>query len=124
MCPFVKNITFFLKKIEFLYIIPTVWPCHLSRSLSLTPKIHLDGTFRHDFFLKGILRHQALTNNMNWWHHISLKFLLFFLNKRQIRLLKSSTTLGFVRLHGMKSHHRFNPGMDWVNPYPTPNPMM
>jgi hypothetical protein len=33
-------------------------------------------------------------------------------------------TLGLVRLHGIKSHHGFNPGMDWVNPYLTPNPMV
>jgi hypothetical protein len=32
--------------------------------------------------------------------------------------------LGLVWLHGMKSHQGFNPGMDWVNPYLTPNPMV
>jgi hypothetical protein len=32
--------------------------------------------------------------------------------------------LGLVRLHGIKSYHGFNPFMDWVNPYLTPNPMV
>jgi hypothetical protein len=32
--------------------------------------------------------------------------------------------LGLVRLHGIKSHYGFNPDMDWVNPYLTPNPMV
>jgi hypothetical protein len=32
--------------------------------------------------------------------------------------------LGLVRLQGIKSHHGFNPGMDWVNPYLTPNLMV
>jgi hypothetical protein len=34
------------------------------------------------------------------------------------------SSLGLVRLHGMKPHHGFNSVMDWVNPYLTLNPMV
>jgi hypothetical protein len=31
---------------------------------------------------------------------------------------------GLVRLQRNKSHHGFNPSLDWVNPYVTHNPMV
>jgi hypothetical protein len=32
--------------------------------------------------------------------------------------------LGLVRLQVNKFHHEFNLGLDWVNPYVTPNPIV
>jgi hypothetical protein len=44
--------------------------------------------------------------------HSSIKHIRFFLMDLEFNDINLETHLGLVRLPGIKSHHKFNPGLD------------